>query len=56
MIHFIAKYFTYHGIRWDDKPLDEQMGKEVNMLLAQPVTWSAPHAKTDKKTTSKQGR
>lgn len=56
MIHFIAKYFTYHGIRWDDKPLDEQMGKEVNMLLAQPVTWSAPHAKTDRKKTSQQGR
>ena len=56
MIHFITKYFTYHGIRWDDKPQDEQMGKEVNMLLAQPVTWSAPHVKTDKKTTSQQGR
>lgn len=56
MIHFIAKYFTYHGIRWDDRPQDEQMGKEVNMLLAQPVTWSAPHVKTDNKSASQQGR
>lgn len=56
MIHFIAKYFTYHGIRWDDKSQDEQMGKEVHMLLAQPVTWSAPHVKIDKKTTSQSGR
>ena len=51
MIHFIAKYFTYHAIRWDDKPQDAQMGNEVKMLLAQPVTWSAPHAKNNGKTT-----
>lgn len=50
MVHFIAKYFTYHAIRWDDKPQDEKMGREVKMLLAQPVTWSAPHAKNNGKT------
>jgi nitrate reductase gamma subunit len=43
MIHFIAKYFTYHEIRWDDKPQDERMKKELRGLLSQPVSWSAPH-------------
>lgn len=43
MIHFIAKYFTYHEIRWDDKPQDERMKKELRRLLYRPVSWSAPH-------------
>src|SRR4030042_3325374 len=45
MIHFIAKFFTYHSIRWDDKPQDEKMEQELNALLTQPVSWSAPHVK-----------
>ncbi len=49
MIHFIAKYFTYHEIRWDDKPQDERMAQELSVLLNQPVTWSAPHVKADGK-------
>jgi nitrate reductase gamma subunit len=49
MIHFIAKYFTYHAIRWDDKPQDEKMEKELRGLLDQPVTWSAAHIKADGK-------
>ena len=47
MIHFIAKYFTYHEIRWNDAPQDEKMEKALSVLLAQPVTWSAPHVKAD---------
>ena len=47
MIHFIAKYFTYHEIRWDDKPQNEKMGKELRGLLSQPVSWSAAHVKAD---------
>jgi nitrate reductase gamma subunit len=49
MIHFIAKYFTYHAIRWDDAPQDKKMEQELRGLLAQPVTWSAPHVKADGK-------
>ena len=49
MIHFIAKYFTYHEIRWDDKPQDEKMGKELRGLRAQPVSWSATHVRADGK-------
>jgi nitrate reductase gamma subunit len=47
MIHFIAKYFTYHEIRWDDKPQDERMKRRLRRLLSQPVSWSATHIKAD---------
>jgi nitrate reductase gamma subunit len=49
MIHFVAKYFTYHEIRWDDAPQDEKMKRELRSLLAQPVSWSAAHVKADSK-------
>jgi nitrate reductase gamma subunit len=45
MIHFIAKYFTYHEIRWNDEPKNEKMERELRRLLSQPVTWSATHVK-----------
>ncbi len=51
MIHFIAKYFTYHGIRWNDAPQDGKMERELRDLMAQPVTWSATHVKADGKKT-----
>lgn len=49
MIHFVAKYFTYHKVRWDDEPLHPggRLEREVLELLKQPVTWSAPHLKAD---------
>jgi len=47
MMHFVAKYFTYHEIRWNDEPRNEKMEKELSILLAQPVTWAAPHVKAD---------
>jgi len=45
MMHFVAKYFTYHQIRWDDEPLTAggRLEREANRLLEQPVTWGAPH-------------
>jgi nitrate reductase gamma subunit len=43
MIHFVAKYFMYHEIRWNDKPLDVKMEKEVQKMLLQPINWSAGH-------------
>ena len=43
MIHFVAKYFTYHEIRWDDEPQDTKMTEEIQGLMKQPVRWSAPH-------------
>ena len=51
MIHFVAKYFTYHNVRWDDEPLTPggRLESEVLELLKQPVTWSAPHLNADGK-------
>jgi nitrate reductase gamma subunit len=49
MIHFVAKYFTYHDIKWNDSPKDVKMERELEGLLAQPVSWSAEHIKADGK-------
>ena len=51
MMHFVAKYFTYHEVRWNDEPLTPggRMEKEVLKLLSQSVTWSAPHLNADGK-------
>jgi nitrate reductase gamma subunit len=47
MMHFVAKFFTFHRIRWNDDPRDQKMEKELKVLLAQPVTWLAPHVGAD---------
>jgi len=49
MMHFVAKYFTYHQVRWDDRPLEPggSIEREVTELLHQPVTWAAPHVGAD---------
>ena len=51
MLHFLAKYFTYHDVRWNDSPMagNEKMQKEVINLLKQPVSWAAPHLNADGK-------
>ena len=51
MMHFVAKYFTYHKVRWDDAPLvpGGKMEAEILELLGQPVTWSGAHLKADGK-------
>lgn len=53
MMHFVAKYFTYHQVRWDDKPLvlGGPVEKEILGLLSQTVTWSGPHLGADGKKT-----
>ncbi len=43
MIHFVAKYFTYHSIRWNDMPMNEKMGRAIAALMGQSVSWSARH-------------
>ena len=45
MMHFVAKYFTYHQVRWEEEPLTAggRLEAEANRLLEQPVTWGAPH-------------
>jgi nitrate reductase gamma subunit len=53
MMHFVAKYFTYHEVRWNDEPMEAgcAMEKEVEQLLGQKVTWDAPHIKGEGKKT-----
>ncbi len=47
MIHFVAKYFAYHMVRWDDRPHDGPMDQELRRLLTQSVSWSAAHIGSD---------
>jgi len=51
MMHFVAKYFTYHEVRWDDEPVvaGSKLDRELKKLLTQPVTWAAPHVRADGK-------
>lgn len=53
MSHFIAKYFTYHNIRWDDA--SNQRGGKIEARLAECLTyrptWSAKHVGADGKKT-----
>jgi nitrate reductase gamma subunit len=45
MMHFFAKWFTYHKIRWDDAPnlrggsLESRLGPLHDL----PLNWAAPH-------------
>jgi nitrate reductase gamma subunit len=45
MAHFIAKYFTYHSVRWDDEPMSHNARRAQAMAeyLSYRPTWSAPH-------------
>ncbi len=53
MSHFIAKYFTYHSVRWDDAP-NRKGGKletRVAECLSYKPTWAASHMRADGKKT-----
>jgi nitrate reductase gamma subunit len=49
MSHFIAKYFLYHNIRWDDAPnmRGGSMEAKLAQYLAYRPTWSAAHMGAD---------
>lgn len=48
MSHFVAKYFLYHSIRWNDERNERgsEIEKHIVELLHQKVGWSAPHIQT----------
>ncbi|MFH2056312.1 MAG: hypothetical protein ABIJ61_10170, partial [bacterium] len=48
MSHFVAKYFLYHSIRWNDQRNERgsEIEKHIVELLKQKVGWSAPHIQT----------
>jgi len=48
MSHFVAKYFLYHAVRWNDQPNERgsKLEKSLIKLLQQKVEWKAPHIQT----------
>jgi nitrate reductase gamma subunit len=50
MVHFFSKYFTYHQVRWDDRPVEagSALEKRLQEALAFGVDWSAQHVRTGK--------
>jgi nitrate reductase gamma subunit len=50
MLHYVAKYFTYHKVRWDDEPSRKggKMEQDVEGLLRQQGDWSASHIQQGK--------
>lgn len=53
MSHFIGKYFTYHSVRWDDRPnlRDGALEAKVAECVGYRPTWSAAHIGADGKKT-----
>lgn len=51
MAHFIAKYFTYHRVRWDDRVnvRGGAMEAQLSTYLAYRPTWAALHIAGDGK-------
>jgi nitrate reductase gamma subunit len=49
MAHFIGKYFTYHAVRWDDRPNFDgtRLERKVAEYLTYRPTWAAPHVGAD---------
>jgi len=50
MSHFVAKYFLYHAVRWNDEPNERGSKIEQSLikLLSEKVTWSADHIQSGK--------
>jgi nitrate reductase gamma subunit len=48
MMHFFAKWFTYHKVRWDDAPnlRGSNVERSLESVFNQQVSWSAPHVKS----------
>jgi nitrate reductase gamma subunit len=50
MTHYIAKYFTYHKVQWDDTPNSEnaKIKMQVRKFVEQIPDWSSPHIGANK--------
>jgi nitrate reductase gamma subunit len=50
MVHFFSKYFTYHHVRWDDKPVEPGSALDRRLDAARHfgIAWSADHVRTGK--------
>jgi len=47
MSHFIAKYFTYHEVRWDERGNVGVIQRKMAEYLMYRPTWSAKHVGAD---------
>ncbi len=49
MSHFVAKYFLYHAVRWNDEPNERgsAIEKAIVANLGRKVGWGAEHIQTD---------
>lgn len=45
MAHYVAKYFTWHQVRWDDRRSERggAMERKVSACLAAKPDWAGPH-------------
>jgi len=45
MTHAYMKFFSWHGVRWDDRPAvhDSRASRSLAVSVKRRVTWSAPH-------------
>ncbi len=52
-MHYIARFFAFLWIQWDDRPnlRGSKIEKNVQKWLNQPVSWSAPHIQSGQKWT-----
>ncbi len=50
LIHYIAKYYTYHHGLWDDQfsTRGSEHERKVIAQLNYPVRWAGPHIARDK--------
>jgi len=48
MSHFVAKYFLYHAVRWNDEPnrKGSDIEKKIMEMLNKRVSWKGPHIQT----------
>jgi nitrate reductase gamma subunit len=53
MTHAFMKFFTYHQVRWEDRPnvAGGKLQSKIERMENQPVTWSAPHIKAEDRKT-----
>jgi nitrate reductase gamma subunit len=47
MSHFVAKWFTYHQVRWDDAEAGEKARAKMTEYLTYRPTWAASHVQAD---------
>ncbi len=46
-MHYVTRFFAFFLIRWDDEPnrRGSELEKRLENLVAQKITWSAPHVR-----------